>query len=129
MKLSENDIMEIKRLFNEGRRIEFIANKYNVSVATIEYWCNKYNLSYIRVKQKKINNEKYKLGIHNTQLNPEHTREYLKSYINRRYHADPAFKDRMIKSMIKYNNKIKERNRIQKEQDRIDSYTIHLITI
>jgi hypothetical protein len=104
MKLSKQQINEIKELRSKGETQMNLAIKYNVSLGTIAYHTiEKNRLRQIEASKKyfkNLSNEKKK-ELYNKR------KEYLLSYYKNKYNTDESFR-----------NKVKERNKENKNESK-----------
>ncbi len=98
---TEEKMIKLKK---QGFSSKFIAEKFNVAEATVNYHTNKhYNLEVKAYGKRKPKDKKSKLK----------EKEYIKNYINNRYHTDKAFRKRHLK-LVKSSMKEKRMERKKK---------------
>jgi hypothetical protein len=92
MKLSQNQIKEIKRLSLEGKKQFEISKILNIVPSRVDYWSND------EVRKKRINksNEHFKNLTKEQRSNYYKSRkEYLKNYMRNRYQTDETFREKV----------------------------------
>ena len=96
-KLNQEQINELVRLRNEGKKVAELAKLFNVSKFTIVYW----TCEYTRQNVKKINVKWFQgLTRENKTKLYQGRREYQRQYHRHRYNTDEEFKSKQIISSM-----------------------------
>jgi len=99
MKLTKNQIKQIRELRNNGEKVEDIAKKFNTTKSTITYWTNDES----RLKSNKRDIEKFrKLTLKERQEIYKKRLPYLTEYQRNRYNGDEMFREKQKRRSNEY---------------------------
>jgi transposase len=108
MKLSKEQINEIKLLKEQGKTQKEIKEKFNVSISTIQYHTNE---KYKIYSKNKSSNRIKNLPIEERKKIQEKQKEYQRAYQHKRYNEDNEFR---LKCIQRTKDSKRRRNDINK---------------
>lgn len=108
MRLTKQEIEEIKKGYEEGKKQSELAIEFGVSQPTINYWIG---------DELKRQNKIKKIYENYSKKSPEEKREirlkkrdYMREYINKRYKNDKEFREKWLERSRNYQTKRREKN-------------------
>ena len=102
-KITPDKLGKMKELRKQGMNFSEIGKMFNVSNSTVQYWCKPEWRE--RCKRRSIINSKGMISA--WKRNPD----YVKKYLNERYHKDPEFREKCLERIRKTQKRLWEEGR------------------